>query len=239
MAGNTYFDREKLHINVARLKTQGETFEVVIDPDKYVERLEGKDVPLTDLIRSQEIFSDSRKGQLASTERLRQIFGTSDSLDIIRKILAEGEIQLNAEYRAKLREEKRKQIISLISRNAIDPRTNLPHPPQRIELALHEAKAGIDEHKSAEEQVQSIVKQLMHVLPIRFEIKKVSITVPVKYAASCYSIIKSHSKILEDNWLSDGSRKVVVEAPLGMYTQLMDRLNDATHGSIITEEVKR
>ena len=33
----------------------------------------------------------------------------------------------------------------MIHRNAVDPKTGLPHPPQRIESAMEEAKIHVDE----------------------------------------------------------------------------------------------
>ena len=56
----------------------------------------------------------------------------------------------------------------MIHANGIDPKTNLPHPLQRIENALEEANVKIDEHKSEEKQVEEIVRKLQPILPIKF-----------------------------------------------------------------------
>jgi len=60
---------------------------------------------------------------------IAQSFGTTDTLKIADIILKKGVLQLTTEQRRKMVEDKRKQIIDFISRQAVDPKTNLPHPP--------------------------------------------------------------------------------------------------------------
>jgi len=124
---------------VAKYKKEGLDFEILVDCDKALEFREGK-AQLDDVIATNKIFKDVRKGLHASEHDLKRIFKTEDNRKIIEEIIRHGEIQLTAEYRNKLREEKRKAIINIIHRNSINPQNNLPHPPDRIERALEEAK---------------------------------------------------------------------------------------------------
>ena len=116
---------------------------------------------------------------------------------------------------AKEREEKRRQIINIIHVNAIDPKTGLPHPAQRIENAIEEAKVHIDENKSAEDQVEGILDKLRPIIPIKFEKKKMQVILPPKYASQSYHVIKSYGEHKEE-WLGDGSLRVVIELPAGI-----------------------
>src|SRR3989344_9278633 len=154
---------------IARLKSHGQHFEILVDCSNALALKEGRNVDMHDILAAMQIFSDAHKGLVASEHAMKQIFGTNDVEEVAKQIIQKGEIQLTQEYRERLRDEKRKQIITMIHRNGVDPKTHLPHPPQRIENAFIEAKFNVDEFKSVQEQVQEALKQLRPILPIKFE----------------------------------------------------------------------
>jgi ribosome maturation protein SDO1 len=223
---------KKEHHNLARLKKAGETFEVSINPDFAIELKKGKNVEVKDCLNSEEIFADVRKGFLASEEKVKEVFGTDDALEIAKKIIKEGEISLTHEYREKIREDKKKKIITTISRNAIDPRTKLPHPAARIEGAIEEAKVIIDEFRPAEEQIEEIVRKLQPIIPIKFEKEEVEVKIPANHAPKAYPVAKQFGKIKKQRWGSDGSWTGTIEVPAGLLQDMIDRLNNITHGGI-------
>ncbi len=238
MKGDQLYRGERPTFNLARLKAGGEKFEVVVHPDAAMDYKAGKPIDLKDVILSEKIFADAHKGQLASEHIMKSVFKTDDTNEMLKQIIQKGEIQLTEEYRERIREQKRKWIVQTIHRNAIDPRTSLPHPPQRIENALIEAKVHIDEHKRAEDQIQDVLKAIRTVLPIRFETREIEIKIPSQHAAKAYSILKSHSTILNDEWQNDGSLISRIEIPAGMQQDLFDQLNKLTRGNCETKIVK-
>ena len=231
------FDKEKVHFNLARLKKEGYNFEVVVDPDLAIKFRQDKSIDIRDILKSEHIFSDAPKGDLASEKAMEEIFGTNDELEIARKILAEGEIQLTTEYREQLLEKKKRIIAEIISKNGIDPRTKLPHPVERILNAMKEAKVKVDMFKRAEDQVKDIVRKISVILPISIELVVLEVTIPAKYSAKAYNLIKSISNPGKEEWLSDGSLKIEVQIPAGLQLDFMDKINKLTHGD--NEIVKR
>ncbi|RMF55388.1 ribosome assembly factor SBDS [Candidatus Woesearchaeota archaeon] len=225
------FDHERITFNLARLRKGGKTFEIAIDPDLAISYKHGADVDISEIVKSEHIFSDVKKGELASETDLRNIFGTEKPLEVAEIIIKEGEIQLTAEYRKKVREEKLNKIIYLIHRNAVDPKTNLPHPPDRIQSAIKEAKVRIDEFKKAEDQVQDVLKNIREIIPIKLEVKKLQVVIPAEYAAKSYSTVKRFGKMLKEQWNNDGSLTAVIEVPGGMESNFYDKLNSLTHGN--------
>lgn len=223
---------------IARIVREGKPFEILIDCEKAVEFKQGK-ANLDDVLATEDIFESVKKGKRASEHDMIRVFKTSDSRKVAEIIVKEAKLQLTAEYQKKLREQKRKQIINLIHTNSIDPRTNLPHPLTRIENALEEAKVRIEEHKSAEEQVQDIVSKLKSILPIKYEIRKIKIKIPAQYTGKAYSILKQFAKILKDEWKNDGSLLTIIEIPAGMQEGLFDKLNNLTHGNIESEVIEK
>lgn len=229
------YDKERIHLNLARLKKAGENFEIDVDPDMAIDLKHGKAIDIKDALKAEKIFADAKKGLLASEQRLEQVFGTTDVLEIAKKIIEEGEIQLTADYRQKLRDAKRKRIMEIIRRNGVDPKTHLPHPLQRLENAFEEAKIKIDEFDPDEKQVQEILKKLRPILPIKFEVKEIEVILGPEYAGKAYSTVKSCGKLLADEWRNDGSWRCVIEIPAGMQEEFFDKLNNMTHGEVLTK----
>ncbi|MBT3463870.1 ribosome assembly factor SBDS [archaeon] len=227
--------KESVKLNIARLKKGGETFEIVLNPEKIVELKEGKIKDVRDVVESEKIFSDAKRGLFASTIHLQSTFSTEDEIKIIEIILKEGEIQLTQEYREKIREDKKRRIIDIIVRNAIDPRTNLPHPRIRIENSFEEIKVRIDEFKDPESQVNDVITSLRPILPIKFATKQITITIPAKFAGAGSNFVRRFGKISNENWLNDGSWSCVIEIPAGLQNDLFDQLNGLTHGDFQSE----
>jgi len=237
MVGITY-DKERISINYARLKKGGDTFEIDVDPDNALNFRHGKLDDVRDVLKAEKIFSDVKKGLLASEHKMKELFDTDDVLEVAKIILMQGDIQLTADYKQRLREERRKQIISIISRTGVDPRTNLPHPPARIESALDQTKVKIDEFKNAEEQIKEVSKALMVILPITFEVRQIEIEIPPNYTGKAYATVKKSAKVLKEEWLQNGSLKLRIEIPAGLQENLFNKLNDITHGDITSSVIK-
>ena len=234
-----HFGKEKPHFNLVRMKAGGENFEVVINPERAIAFKSGQagQGDIKDVLVYDRIFADAKKGLAASEHIMKSVFKTTDALEVAKQIIQRGEIQLTSEYRDGIRAEKRKAIVNIIHRTAVDTKTGFPHPPNRIEAALEEAKVRIDEHKKAEDQVQEIIKQLMPILQIKFEVRKVEFHIPAQYAAKSYTILKSFGSLQKDSWQNDGSLMAVVEVPAGLQQDLFSELNRLTHGSVESKVV--
>src|SRR3989344_8608871 len=236
MKGETY-DKERFSVNLARLKKGNEKFEIVINSDDAILFKQGKG-DIRAAIVNEKIFSDAKKGMLASEHLMEQFFKTKDPLKIAELIIKQGESQLTEEYREKKKEEKIKRLIQIIHRNGVDPKTHLPHPITRLENAFEEAKVHLDEFRRAEDQVQDVLKSLRLVLPIKFELVEVALRIPTQHATRAYGTVKSYCKILRDELLSDGTWSAVVELPAGLRDELFDELNRQTHGNVESRVVQ-
>jgi ribosome maturation protein SDO1 len=223
-------------LNLARLKKGSEVFEIVVDPDKAMLARHGK-LPAGEALLYPKVYSDAKKGMLASEQRMKAVFGTDDPNQVAEHIIRHGEVQVTAEYRKRLLEQKRRQVIEIIHRNGVDPKTHYPHPLTRIEAALEQAKVRIDEHKPAEQQVQDVLAQLRPILPIKFETKEIELSIPAQYAGKCYGILKGFGRILKEQWQGDGSWRGVLELPGGMEQDLYDKLNAITHGELVAKVI--
>ena len=220
---------------IARLKIDKENFEILVDCEKAMEFKHGKSIGMDNILAGSDIYKDVKKGEHAPENVMHRLFGTDDKLKIAEEIIKKGEVQLTVQYKNKIREEKRRQIIEIIRKNAIDPRTGLPHPAARIERAMEEARVRIDEMKNAEEQIQAIVKELRELLPIKFETRQIAVRIPAEYTGNSYKTLKGYGKLVKDEWQSDGSLIAVVELPAGLQEEFFEKLNGLTHGNVETK----
>ena len=225
-------DQERVSFNLARLKKGGKNFEVVVDPDNAIAYKRGTKIDIKEVLKGEKVFFDAKKGVFAAENEMKSLFNSSDPIKVAETILKEGEIQLTTEYRDKLREEKKKRILYLIQRNAADPKTKLPHPMTRIENAFEQAKCKIDEFKTAEEQIDEVIKKLREILPLRIEQVLLQIDVPPQFAHQAYGLIKRMGTIKKEAWGNDGALIVKLELPAGMQEEIMSKLNSMTHGGV-------
>jgi ribosome maturation protein SDO1 len=224
---------------IARLEREGETFEILVEPSAVEPIRKGEDVDMAEHMAIDRIFRDVKKGERASEEKMEKVFGTRDPVEVGRVIVQKGEIQLTTEQRRAMQEAKRKKIVSIIAANAINPQTRTPHPPQRLELAMDEAKVHVDPFKPAEDQVDAVLDALRPILPIRFETATVAIKLSGEDYGRCYADIVAFGKITREEWQKDGSWIGVVELPAGLQTELYDRLNERTHGTVETKAMEK
>ncbi|MGI0078194.1 MAG: ribosome assembly factor SBDS [Nitrososphaerales archaeon] len=217
--------------STVRLTHEGEHFEILVHPDPALDFKLGRNVNISQVVAVDEVYSDSSKGMRIPSEKLLKHFKTDDFLKIAEIILRKGDLNLTTDQRRRLVEEKRKQIISTIARNYVDPRTGLPHPPLRVEQAMSEVRMSIDPFKDAGEQTKYVIEQLRSILPLKSERIKMMVKVPAQYSSQSFGALKGAGDILKEEWGADGGLTVIIEIPAGVHATLIDRLGSLTKGT--------
>ncbi|MBM3309657.1 MAG: ribosome assembly factor SBDS [Candidatus Altiarchaeales archaeon] len=222
---------------IARLKTHGLNFEIYVDPDLALSYKQGEQVDLKDVLAAECVFKDASAGDRAAEESMKKALGASDLNAVADVILKKGELHLTTEQKKNMLEARRKQIVSIIVRNAINPQTKTPHPPSRIESAMEEAKVHVTLDKSAKEQVDKILKALQPLIPIRFEKVQVAVKIPAAHTGRLYSVLREYGEVKKEEWVGQ-EQYCLVEIPGGVQDELYDKLNSLTHGEVKTKLVK-
>ena len=223
---------------IARLESYGEKFEILVDPDLAADFRNPdneKEINIEDILAVEEIFKDSKKGDKASDESMKKVFDTTDVLEVAEQILQKGSIQITAEQRRQMQEDKRKQVISTIAREGINPQNGLPHPATRIENAMNEAKVKIDPFKSVDEQVQIALKAIKVLIPIKFEKVRVAVRLPNTATGQAYSAIRPFGKIITEEWQDDGSWIAIVEMSGGLQDDFNHKMASISGGEAETK----
>ncbi|MDO8428781.1 MAG: ribosome assembly factor SBDS [Candidatus Diapherotrites archaeon] len=214
---------------IARLEKAGHKFEALVDPNLALALKSGQPVKFDDLIAIDKVFKDAHKGEEQSPETIQKAFQTADLKEVVRQIILKGEVQLTTEQRKELKEKKRKEIIQVIMRNAIDPQTKNPHPLQRIELAMEEAKVSIDPLKPTAEQVQLVLKEIKKIIPIAFEKLDIAVRIPAEFAPKAPNALRDFETSKQE-WQRDGSLILVVSIPAGLKNELFNIVNKLSQG---------
>ncbi|MFB6255062.1 MAG: ribosome assembly factor SBDS [Halobacteriaceae archaeon] len=224
----------------ARLESHGARFEVLVDPDAALAIKRGEfEGEIEDVIAARDVFSNASRGDRPAEEDLEEVFGTTDPLEIIPEVIKRGEIQITAEQRREMQEQKRKQLINTITRNAVNPQMdNAPHPPERIENALDEAGFSVDPMEPVEAQVDEALDALRPIIPIRFEEVTMAAKIPAEHAGSAQAKIREFGELVREEWQPDGSWIGVVEFPAGMQNDFYELVNEVSEGEGETKIIK-
>jgi len=217
----------------ARIKKGGKHYEILVDLDEALKFAKGEG-NINSAVIGDAVFHNLKSGERASMDDLEANFGSSIFEEVAERIIKTGEVVRTAESMNKERDEKYKQVVDFLTRNAISPEGR-PYTPDRIMKALKEAHVNI-KNKPIEAQVEEILDQLMKVLPIKVERKKVRLLIPAIHSGKAYGIVKEF--ISQESWKNNGDLEVVVEIPSGLIMDFYDNVNSATQGSVMSEEIK-
>ncbi len=224
----------------ARLESHGARFEVLVDPDAALAMKRGDfDGDIEDVIAAEDVFENASRGDRPAEEDLETVFETTDPLEIIPEVIERGEIQITAEQRKEMQDQKHKQLVNRITRNAVNPQMdNAPHPPERIENALEQAGFSVDPMEPVDQQVDDALDALRPVIPIRFDEVTIAVQVPASYAGSAQARIRQFGDLEREEWQNDGSWVGVMTFPAGMQNEFYDLVNEHTSGEAETRIVK-
>ncbi|MFW6017469.1 MAG: ribosome assembly factor SBDS [Halapricum sp.] len=224
----------------ARLESHGERFEVLVDPDAALAIKRGEfDGDLEDVIAAEDVFENASRGDRPPENALEEVFGTTDPLEIIPEVIERGEIQITAEQRKEMQEQKRRQLIQRITRNAVNPQMDdAPHPPERIESALEETDFRVDPMEPVENQVDEALEALRPVIPIRFDEVTIAVQLPPEYAGSGQAKIREFGELQREEWQNDGSWVGVVQFPAGLQNDFYDLANEVSSGNAETRMIQ-
>ena len=224
----------------ARLESHGARFEVLIDPDAALSMKRGEfEGDLEDVIAAEDVFENASRGDRPAENDLEDVFGTTDPMEIIPEVVEQGEIQITAEQRREMQEQKRKQLINTITRNAVNPQMDdAPHPPERIERALEEGDFTVDPMEPVESQVDEALDVLRPIIPIRFDEVTIAVQLPPAHAGSGQAKVREFGDLEREEWQADGSWVGVVRFPAGLQNDFYDLVNEVSSGEAETRVIK-
>lgn len=216
----------------ARTKVKGKHFEISVNLDEALKLKAGKG-DIMAALDMPNIYVDMKKGHVAPQKELLDAFGTADVYEIAKKIILTGEVQKTQEFRDTERENRIKQVITILIRNAVD-QNGRPYTEERLRRAIDEIHYNFDS-RPAEQQVILLLDKLKSVLPIRVETKRIRLVIPARFTGQVYGLLKDHKE--SEEWLANGDLAAVINIPAGMQIDFYEKLNSVTHGAIQSAEL--
>jgi len=217
----------------ARIKLNGKHFEISVDLDEALKVKDGKGNVGSALL-SNNIFYDLKKGTVVSKMDLESAFNTTDIYEVAKTIMTKGEVQKTQEFRSEERENKIRQVIALLLKNASDQHGK-PYTEERIRNAIHEAHFSFD-NRPAEEQMPLLFEKLKEVIPIKIERRRIKLKIPARFTGQVYGLLKDGKE--SEEWLANGDLQVVIGIPPSMLIDFYDKLNKIAHGAVQAEDIK-
>lgn len=224
----------------ARLESHGAQFEVLVDPDAALAIKRGEfDGDIEEVIAAEDVFEDASRGDRPAESDLETVFDTTDPLEIIPAVIERGEIQITAEQRREMQEQKHRQLVTQITRNAVNPQMDdAPHPPERIESALEDAGFTVDPMEPVGAQIDDALDALRPIIPIRFDEVTIAVQLPAEYAGSTQAKVRQFGDLEREEWQPDGSWVGVVTFPAGLQHDFYDLVNEETSGEAETKIIR-
>lgn len=219
-------------------ETKGAKFEILVNQEEADKYRRNRAYDFLKVLFVHEIFKDTRTGERASLKDIKNSFGTTDVIEVAKRIFDNGKIQLTTEQVRKMKEAKWKEIVNIITKLSKDPRINAPHTHQRIEMAMKEAKVNIDPMKSADEQYLKVIEKIREIIPISLEAKELVLKIPLAFTGRIYGVLREMCKIRKEEWTSD-FLYLQVEIPAGMEADLLEKLNRICPGEFEVREIKK
>jgi ribosome maturation protein SDO1 len=211
-------------VSLARLDVRGNHFEVLVDSQRALD-YKLKRAQWTDkILKFEEVFRDYKKGERASRDSLLKAFSTDDPRKICKVIIDEGELQVPAHMRRKLLEEKKRTIMSLVSRVSVDPQTNAPIPLLRVEQAFDKMSVQVDPSKEAVDQLKPILKEMKRMLPMRVKEAEVEADFPPDLLGHVRGYLESVGEIVIQPRRKGDLMTMTVSVPEAIRTEIAQKM---------------
>lgn len=142
---------------IVRLKKGKRVFEVLTNEGSADEYRLDK-LTLDQTVITPMVFKSCTKGDRYNSQDLRDAFSTDVVTEVIRIILLGGEIQHSSSERKAVIDAKRKEVLQYVHRNFIDPKSGLPHPVSRLDLAMSAKHFKVDPHLATEKLATNFIR---------------------------------------------------------------------------------
>ncbi len=213
-----------------RYKKAGEMFEVLVDFDKLNEfKKKPNEVSVYDVVADVKIFKDQRKGDIASTNLLFDVFKTYNEEVIIKEILLKGECQIPTSYLNKLRDEKKMQVVNYIVENAVNPASKMKYTPSMIESEVSKLKYSFDPNVGFERQAEEVIKLLKKVMPISVDKVVLEIEVPGMYVGAFYGPFRKMGQITKEYYDNSGNLRMHMEVTQSQVDNVIEFIKAKTN----------
>lgn len=177
------------------------------------------------------IFTNSKKGNIAKSNDLVNVFGTDEIDKCAQIMIRDGEAQVSATERKENMEKHRRAVIGYIHNTYLDA-NNLPHPIARLESIPEQAKVHLDPNGSIQRQAEEIVKRMHGTLVFKKATAEYTVLLEHAYAKKCTGVIYKYCSDPKDTWDATGCIWKLQISPRE-FDNFINELNKITQGDYV------
>ncbi|GIX66107.1 ribosome maturation protein SBDS [Babesia caballi] len=166
----------------------------------------GVETDIQEVLQSPYIFTSISKGKLAKNDQLLKAFGTKEIDTICKQILDKGEIQVSKEERNQQLQATFKDVVTILSEVAINPKTGHPLTSTLIENTLKASAFSLTLKEPAKKQALKALAHLQQLYPneIARSQMRLKITCSHTQRNEVLDFLRRHSAYVEHDGVGNG-----------------------------------
>eukprot|EP01084_Bolivina_argentea_P155365 270745_1 len=212
---------------------QGKTKFEILTKKGAVLKYRQKKLGLQYVLMIDTIYTKVSQGKIAKSSELKRVFGTTDFNECVNKILENGDLNLSSSERKDKSNSKLNEVVYYITKNYINPLSNIPHPRDRILNCMKECGIKINTTKSTKTQALNAIKKMRGKLFFT-KAHMLTVNLTIKYKYDINKIGQMINKITsgasyQQKW-NDKGCVFVLEMSKGDLEDLGNKLNKVTNG---------
>jgi len=177
---------------IVKLKQGNNSYEIVTQRGKVTEYRQGIETDVNNVLTSDTVFFDARKGNVASEDMVKNAFNLDSIKACLVHLLKNGTLEKSTEERKAEMDQKTKEICYYINQNYVEPKTKLPHPIERLRQCMSDVNYRVDVTVDTKRQAEAAVKKMRGTLMFtELEALSGKLTVHVSLANQVEGIIRS------------------------------------------------
>jgi ribosome maturation protein SDO1 len=148
------------NVAIVKYKVAGKKLEIACYKNKVLDWRKGLEKHLVEVLQVEEIFTNAVQGELANKKLLQELFPNKNKSEIIAIILDKGEMQVSQKEREALQENTFKDIVNIISKKIVHPKSKRLFSTESIKAALKEVNFNQTISKTSKQQAQDGIRLL-------------------------------------------------------------------------------
>lgn len=144
--------KQLTNIAIVRLKTHGKRFEIACYKNKVLNWRDGTETDIDEVLQTDTIFSNVTSGTLAKEADIQKAFGTKDKVEVCKRILKSGDLQVSNEEREAHMEALFRDIVTICVERCVHPLTGRQHTSTTVDNALKSLGFSVKPDQTAKKQ---------------------------------------------------------------------------------------
>ena len=148
------------NVALIKYKYKGKRLEIACYKNKVVDFRNGVEKDINEVLQSDEIFTNTVQGKKADKKLLNDVFPNKTKDEILVIILLKGDMQFSGKEREMLANQNYNEIIELVSKKIVHPKSKKLFSVDSIKAALKEINFNTVFNKIPKRQALDAIKKL-------------------------------------------------------------------------------